>query len=231
MSRALLAIATFIASLWLSAARADDNELTPEDKAAGWTLLFDGKTLDGWLRSDGKQPTRGLEDGAINPHGCGAYMLVYDKEFTNFELQLDFKVTMNCNSGIFVRTYPLKPRVGKDVGFNGIEVAIDDGIKEGYHATGAIYDLSPVLVDATKPTGKWNHIDVTCNKGQITVVLNGQQVNSVDLDKFTEPNKRPNGTAHKFDVVYQKHPRHGYIGLQDHGSPCWFKNIKLRPLD
>ena len=145
----------------------DDNELTPEDKAAGWTLLFDGKTLDGWLRSDGKQPTRGLEDGAINPHGCGAYMLVYDKEFTNFELQLDYKVTMNCNSGIFVRTYPLKPRVGKDVGFNGIEVAIDDGVKEGYHATGAIYDLSPVLVDATKPTGKWNHIDVTCNKGQI----------------------------------------------------------------
>ena len=61
-------------------------------------------------------------------------------------------------------------------------------------------------------------------------MLNGQQVNSVDLDKFTEPN-RPNGTAHKFDVAYQKHPRHGYIGLQDHGSPCWFRNIKLRPLD
>lgn len=231
MIRAVLASAILASSICMSAAHADDNELTPEDKAAGWTLLFDGKTLDGWLRSDGKQPTRGLEDGAINPHGCGAYMLVYDKEFTNFELQLDYKVTMNCNSGIFVRTYPLKPRPGKDVGFNGIEVAIDDGIKEGYHATGAIYDLSPVLVDATKPTGKWNHIDVTCNKGQITVVLNGQQVNSVDLDKFTEPNKRPNGTAHKFDVAYQKHPRHGYIGLQDHGSPCWFKNIKLRPLD
>lgn len=208
-----------------------DNELSPEDQAAGWTLLFDGKTLDGWMRSDGKSSARGVDHEAINPHRCGAYMMVYDKEFTNFELKLDYKVSPLCNSGIFVRTYPLKPRSGKDVGFNGIEVAIDDGIKEGYHATGAIYDLSPVLIDATKPTGEWNHIDITCDKSQITVVLNGKQVNSVDLDRFTEPNKRPNGTSHKFDIAYKSHPRHGYIGLQDHGSPCWFKNIELKPLN
>jgi hypothetical protein len=63
----------------------------------------------------------------------------------------------------------------------------------------------------------------------IEVVLNGEKVNSVDLDKFTEPNKRPDGTPHKFDIAYKDHPRKGYIGLQDHGSPCWFKNIKLRP--
>jgi hypothetical protein len=52
----------------------------------------------------------------------------------------------------------------------------------------------------------------------------------VNLDEFTEPNKRPDGTSHKFDVAYKDHPRKGYIGLQDHGSPCWFKNIKLREL-
>ena len=59
----------------------------------------------------------------------------------------------------------------------------------------------------------------------------GAEVNSIDLDQFTEPNKRPDGTPHKFDVTYKNHPRKGYIGLQDHGSPCWFKNIKLRPLE
>jgi Domain of Unknown Function (DUF1080) len=210
--------------------RADDNELSPAEKARGWILLFDGKSLDGWIGSDGKTPRCNVDNNAINPHGCGVYMLCYDREFTNFELQCDFKVTRNCNSGIFVRTHPLKPRPHRDVGYNGIEIAIDDGIKQGFHATGAIYDLSPVLIDATKPTGQWNHIEIAVNKSTIVVELNGKMVNSVDLDKFTQANKRPDGTAHKFDEAYKSHSRTGYIGLQDHGSPCWFKNIKLRPL-
>ncbi len=230
MCRLLAASLAFVLCFSTNTAHAQDNELTPEEKAAGWTLLFDGKTLDGWMRSDGKPSNRGVDHEAINPHRCGAYMLVYDKEFSNFELKCDFKVSPLCNSGIFVRTFPLTPRKNKDVGYNGIEIAIDDGIKEGYHATGAIYDLSPALVDATKPTGQWNHILVICNGPNITVELNGKQVNSIDLSQFTKPNLRPNGSAHKFDVAYKDHPRHGYIGLQDHGSPCWFKNIKLREL-
>ena len=45
------------------------------------------------------------------------------------------------------------------------------------------------------------------------------------------PNKRPDGSTHKFTgTAWKNHPRHGYIGLQDHGSPCWYKNIKLLPL-
>jgi hypothetical protein len=230
MSRLLAASLGVVLCVSTSVARGQDNELTPEEKGAGWTLLFDGKSLDGWMRSDGKPSNRGVDHEALNPHRCGAYMLVYDKEFSNFELKCDFKVSPLCNSGIFVRTYPLTPRKNKDVGYNGIEVAIDDGIKEGYHATGAIYDLSPALVDATKPTGQWNHIEVKCDGPNITVDLNGKQVNSIDLSQFTAPNVRPNGTPHKFDVAYKDHPRHGYIGLQDHGSPCWFKNIKLREL-
>jgi hypothetical protein len=62
------------------------------------------------------------------------------------------------------------------------------------------------------------------------VELNGELVTQADLDRFPKPNQRPDGTAHKFDVAYRDHPRRGYLGLQDHGSPCWFKNIKLRPL-
>ena len=62
------------------------------------------------------------------------------------------------------------------------------------------------------------------------IVLNGEGVTVADLSQFTEPNKRPDGSAHKFDVAYKDHPRRGYIGLQDHGSPCWFKNIKLKPM-
>jgi hypothetical protein len=52
----------------------------------------------------------------------------------------------------------------------------------------------------------------------------------MDLDKWPDKNKRADGTAHKFDVAYKDHPRHGYIGLQDHGGDCWYRNIKLKPL-
>jgi hypothetical protein len=228
MRRSLVGLALLAWCASSAAASADDNQLTPQEKAKGWMLLFDGKTLAGWMRSDGKPSNHGVEQSSINPHRCGAYMMVYDREFSNFELQCDYKVTVLCNSGIFVRTFPLAP--DGSVGYNGIEIAIQDGIKEGYHATGAIYDLSPVLVDATKPTGQWNHIDITCDRNLITVVLNGQKVNSIDLDRFTQPHKRPDGTTHKFGEALKTHPRHGYIGLQDHGSPCWYKNIKLRVL-
>ena len=81
-----------------------------------------------------------------------------------------------------------------------------------------------------KPVGEWNLMIISVNKSVIDVELNGEKVNHVDLAHFTEPNKRPDGSPHKFDIAYKDHPQTGYIGLQDHGSPCWFKNIKLKPL-
>jgi hypothetical protein len=65
----------------------------------------------------------------------------------------------------------------------------------------------------------------------MTVKVNGKQVNQLDFDQWTTKNKRPDGSDHKFDVVYRDHPRRGYIGLQDHGGDCWYKNIKLKPLE
>ena len=53
-------------------------------------------------------------------------MMIHEKTWSDFVLALDFKISKGCNSGVFIRTYPLTPRPGKDVGFNGIEVAIDD---------------------------------------------------------------------------------------------------------
>jgi hypothetical protein len=209
---------------------ATDNTLTEAEARAGWILLFDGKTHAGWMNSDRAAPRTPVADGALNPHGAGHYMLVHTQRWENFNLALDFKISPKCNSGIFVRTSSLEPRPGKDVGFNGIEIAIDDTTAAGLVDTGALYDLSKPTRDAMRPAGEWNHIEITCRDTLIEVVLNGEKVNSVDLSKFTEPNKRPDGTAHKFDVAWRDHPRRGYIGLQDHGKPCWFKNIKLKPL-
>lgn len=157
-------------------------------------------------------------------------MMIHEKQWSDFLLSLDFKISKGCNSGIFVRTFPLTPRPGKDVGFNGIEVQILDSTGSGYYDTGAIYDLVKPVKNAMKPVGEWNHMEITCNKNLIAVVLNAAKVSWMNLDEWTAPNKRPDGTPHKFDVAYKDHSRKGYIGLQDHGANCWFKNIKLKPL-
>ena len=209
---------------------AQDNTLTAVEKRAGWVLLFDGKTTAGWMSTKEKPlPQSHVQEGSLNPHPCD-YMLVHETPRGDFVLSLDFKISPKCNSGVFVRTFPLEPRPGKDVGFNGIEIAIDDTKEAGLHDTGAIYDLVPPSTNAMKPAGEWNHMEITCDKNIIAVVLNGQAVTRMDLDRWTEANKRPDGSPHKFDVAYKDHPRKGYIGLQDHGRDCWYRNIKLRPL-
>jgi hypothetical protein len=227
MRISLLAVSfPWIASLALAA----DNQLSELQRADGWQLLFDGRTLNGWQTSSEKPSQRPVEDGAINPRKCGGYMMIYEKPLADFKLALDFKIAKGCNSGIFLRTFPLTPRPGKDVGFNGIEIAIDDTTAASYHDTGAIYDLVKPRINAMKPVGEWNHIEITCDKNRISIELNGQGVSEMDLDQWTTKNKRPDGSDHKFDVAYKDHPRRGYIGLQDHGGECWYKNIKLKPL-
>jgi hypothetical protein len=211
-------------------APAQDNRLTAEENAAGWILLFDGSTLTGWKTSSGLPSKVPVERNSINPHGCGGYMMIHEQTWSDFTLALDFAISKGCNSGVFVRTFPLEPRPGKDVGFNGIEIAIDDTSTAGYHDTGAMYDLVKPRKNAMKPVGQWNHLVITCEQSHITVTLNGEQVTAMDLNEWRNPNRRPDGSQHKFDIAYKDHPRQGYIGLQDHGSPCWFKNIKIRPV-
>lgn len=209
---------------------AADNELTDREKKEGWVLLFDGKTLDGWTTSERKPSKRPVERGSLNPHRCGGYMLIHERQWDNFVLTLDFKISPGCNSGVFFHTFPLKPRPGLDVAYNGLEVAIVDSRKAGYHDTGAIFDLVRPSKNNMRPAGAWNRLVLTCHKNIVEVRLNRETVTMMDLDQWTEKNKRPNGTRHKFGTAYKSHSRKGYIGLQDHGKDCWFKNIKIRPL-
>lgn len=220
----------FVLQLTISA-RAADNQLTEAERSEGWILLFDGKSTDGWFDSQQKpvQATHVLH-GSLNPHPCN-YMLVYKEMQDNFQLVLDFKLSPQCNSGVFVRTSSLTPRPGKDVGFNGLEIALDDTTTARFHDTGAIYDLVKPAKNAMKPAGQWNHLSLTSKDNSIKVAVNDEDVTHMDLNQWTSPNKRPDGSEHKFDVAYKDHPRRGYIGLQDHGSDIWFRNIKLRKLE
>ncbi len=225
--RCLLVVLSTLVSVTVQAA---DNRLTPAERDAGWKLLFDGKSFEGWMTSDSKPSRRPIEQSAINPHRCGAYMMVHKQLWTDFRLKLDFKISPKCNSGIFFRTWTLKKIGGQDVGFNGLEIAIDDTRTAGYHDTGALYDLVKPNRNAMKPAGEWNHIELTCQGQLVRVVLNGIEVQKTDLGRFDKKNTRPDGTPHKFPFAFRDHPRPGYIGLQDHGADCWFKNIKLLDL-
>ena len=209
---------------------AADNALSDTEKADGWLLLFDGNSLDGWMTSSEKPSQRPVDEHAINPHKCGGYMMVFKKPYSDFILSLDFKIAKKCNSGIFVRTFPLTPRPGRDVGYNGLEVAVDDTTTAGFYDTGAIYDLVKPTKNAMKPPGQWNHAVIVCDRNLISVELNGEQVTKMDLSQWTTKNKRPDGTDHKFDEAFKDHPSSGYIGLQDHGGECWYKSIKLKPI-
>ena len=212
---------------------AADNTLSDQERREGWQLLFDGKTTDGWMWADQRPVAAShVQDGALNPHPREFDALILHKEpVESFVLALDFKITPKCNSGVFVRVWPLEARPGLNVAYNGLEIAIDDTATADFHDTGAIYDLVKPKLNAMKPVGQWNHLEVTCDRSTIKAVLNEQPVSQMNMDEWTTPNQRPDGTRHKFDVAYKDHPRRGYIGLQDHGSDVWYRNIELRRIE
>src|SRR5579885_2908511 len=199
--RTIAFVAAGLLGMVLGVAVRPTGAVAAEGPEEGWIRLFDGRTLDGWKTSGGAPSKVPVEDGCINPHGCGGYMMIHEKTWGDFVLSLDFKISKGCNSGVFIRTFPLTPRPGKDVGFNGIEVAIDDTTTAGYHDTGAIYDLVRPTRNAMRPPGQWNHLVITCDGPKIAVELNGETVTRMDLDEWTTPNRRPDGSAPKFDVA------------------------------
>ena len=92
------AFALLIGFLLTSSVHAADNELTDQEKKVGWLLLFDGETLNGWMTSAEKPSKRPVEEHAINPHKCGHYMMTHEKQWGDFSLALDYKLTKNCNN-------------------------------------------------------------------------------------------------------------------------------------
>jgi hypothetical protein len=211
-----------------AAATAADNQLTPQEKADGWVLLFDGKSPAGWMAGDKPLPATNVQDGAINPKASGAYVSHYKDPFGDFVLACDFRVSPGCNSGIFFRVGDLKDPVQ-----SGFEIQVLDSArkgKPGRNDSGALYDAVAPSVNAMKPVGDWNHMEITARGSRVNVVLNGQPIVDADLDRWTEPHQNPDGSKNKFDKALKDFPRKGYVGLQDHGHDAWFKNIKIKPL-
>ena len=211
-------------------ALAADNELSPQEKKAGWKLLFNGKDHTGWKCNNGKKIAAGIEDGALVPWRSGGYIIIHEKQYGDFIFKCDVKMSEpNCNSGIFFRVSDPKNPVQ-----TGYEMQVMNGKGTGYHDFGAIYDLAKPtknnLTNRQADGDKWQHVEIKCQGPHITISVNGEQVTTMNCDDFTKPGKRPDGSKHKFSRAIKDFARTGYLGFQDHGQKCWYKNVKLLEL-
>ena len=193
----------------------------PAGAADGFKPLFETDLSNAIFRKGAWE----LEDGVLGVTGKGN---IWTKDrYGDFVLDLELKVARGTNSGIFIRCGDIKKWL-----HTGIEVQVLDshGRKPGKHCCGAIYDCLAPSKQMVKKAGEWNRMVITAKANKIQIVLNGEQIIDMDLDKWTEAHKNPDGTRNKFNNAYKDMPRVGHIGFQYHGHPVWYRNIKIKAL-
>lgn len=156
--------------------------------------------------------------------------------FSDFELEMEWKISKGGNSGIFVRANEQFAKIWH----SSLEIQILDHVnfkpggknpkplKESQKA-GGIYDLYDANPESFKPLGEWNHVKIRMVGKKITVTQNGKQVADVDMDS---DDFKKRFQASKFQRVTLKSGSFssGFIGLQDHGGACSFRNIRITVL-
>jgi len=143
------------------------------------------------------------------------------ESYGDFVVSLEFRTQENSNSGVFLRTTDIVHWLQ-----NSIEIQIRQGDEEKpVHLVGAVFDVAAPARQVAITPGEWYRYVITAKGNLITVVLNGEQVNKVNLDEWKQAGLNPDGTANKFKTAYKDMPRAGRIGLQDHNSPIEFRNL------
>ncbi len=219
------------------------NQLTEEEKANGWKLLFNGKNTEGirnynsdqlgsrWTVNDnalhflGKKPNRSewKEDGKD--------IIITDKEYSNFELYIEWKVAKGGNSGIFYMVKE-KPEF-KEAWESGMEMQVLDNVNhpDGQifrHRAGDLYDLIESKYITVNPGGEWNRARLVVKDGKVQHWLNGYKI--VEYDTKSEDWKTMVANSKFADKPDWGMAEAGHISLQDHDDKVWFRNIKIREL-
>jgi hypothetical protein len=211
------------------------NKLTDAEKAQGWQLLFNGTNFDGWhnFHREGISPGWMVEDGAMvdKLHGGD---IVTSNQFDWFDLELDYKISEEGNSGIMFHVTDKGPTIW----WTGPEFQLEDNATaDDPWRCGWLYGLyKPPIdpatgkpLDATKPAGQWNHVRLLLTPQKCEHYVNGVKyfeyvLHSDDFNARVAASKfsRMAGFAQS-DI--------GYIGLQgDHPGAVSFRNIKIRPI-
>ena len=205
----------------LVAASPGRDRILPEKDEDGYASIFNGQDLDNWT---GWKRGYTVEDGAIV---CkDASLNLYTKrEYANFSLRFEFKLTPAANNGVGIRA-PLKGKASEE----GMEIQVLDedhlDYKDihDYQVHGSVYGLIPAKRGFLKPTGEWNAQEITVDGSHITVVLNGETILDADLvetlAKGALDGKEHTGAARAS----------GHIGFLGHGDTVYYRNLRVKEL-
>jgi hypothetical protein len=211
------------------------NKLTAKEKKQGYTLLFNGQNLNGWHSYLKKQPGSAwsVKKDAImlNPGDGSGGDLTTDKEYQNFVLKLDWKISKGGNSGIIFDIHE-SPKYLKTY-VTGLEMQVLDNKnaednKKQSHLAGSLYDLIAAPRSAAKSAGKWNKVKIKKLDGHLQFWLNGKKVVDTQMwnDHWKKLVKHSKFKNWKGFAKYKK----GHIALQDHGHTVWYRNIRIKKL-
>lgn len=194
-----------------------------------WIALFDGKSLAGWKSAKGGEPGKGwkVEDGCIHREAAGGDLLS-EKEYEDFELEFEWKISAKGNSGV-------KYRVRKSPGgWLGPEYQVldDAGHPNGKVAdttAASLYEVVPAAKDkALNPVGEWNKSRIIAKGTTLEHWLNGKLAVKIDTAGGEWPELKKASKFAKMEGFAG--PGAGHLLLQDHGDKVWFRAIRIRDL-
>ena len=225
--------------LTLSVSAQTPNTLSKKEKKAGWKLLFDGKTTQGWHTYLKTEPSAAwkVEDGALSldqeakKNGAPGGDLVTNDEYENYELSLEWKISEGGNSGVIFGVHE-DPKLGATY-LSGPEMQVLDDQKHPdgkftKHNSGDLYDMKKSEKYAAKPVGEWNTAVIRKKDGKLTFWLNGVQTIEVTMGS-DEWKTLLDNSKFKTWKAFGQYPK-GHIALQDHGDQVWYRSVKLRQL-
>jgi len=230
-----LALALTLAGLAPGAFAADKpmvasapNTLAPVDKAAGWKLLFDGKSLEGWRGFKTPAPDAGwtVSDGVLAPDPKTSRDLVSKGSYENFELNFEWKISPKGNSGVMFHVI----EVGDETYESGPEYQILDNARgePPLEQAGGLFALYAPAMDMTRPPGQFNQARILVDHGKVQHWLNGMKVAEYDINS-ADFKARVAGSKFKRWPQFAT-GKTGAIVLQCHGDAVAFRNLKIRVL-
>lgn len=211
-----------------SGAIAADNTLSRAEKKAGWVLLFDGKTTDGWREFKRPGAARGwsAQGGLLSLDPKVARDLVTEAEFADFELKFEWRISPGGNSGVMFHVTEAGARTYE----SGPEYQLLDNARgePPLEQAGALYALYPPGRDVTKPVGQFNRGRLVVDRGKAQHWLNGVMVARYDMNS-ADFKARVAASKFKAWPPFAASPS-GAIALQNHGDAVAFRNLKIRPI-
>lgn len=208
------------------------NKLTAFEQQQGFTLLFDGKTIEHWRGFRKTDVPKGWQaiDGELRfVPGVGGGDIVTKEQYENFDLRLEWKVAPGGNSGIFFRGTEDKGSIWETA--PEMQVLDNKGHRDGqspFTSAGSNYALYAPSEKVAKPAGQWNAVRIKVADNDVEYWLNG-----VRVVRYVLHSDEWKGLVAKSKFASMPDygmRRVGHIALQDHGDPVSFRNLKIRRL-